>query len=156
MASFVVQLGGNLSPAHERLSIGRRNPTVQGEIVMKFLSIYKTAERGVPPSQEEMAKMGKLIEDGMKAGFLLATEGCLPSALGARVRMSGGKVTVTDGPFTEAKEVVGGFALLQANSKEEALELVKNFLQVAGDGECELRQLFEAGQNTCPSVAARA
>jgi hypothetical protein len=122
---------------------------------MKFLSIYKTTERGVPPSQEEMAKMGKLVEDGMKAGFLLATEGCLPSALGARVRISGGKLTVTDGPFAEAKEVVGGFALLRANSKEEALEMVKNFLQVAGDGECELRQLFEAGQNTCADAAAR-
>src|SRR5713226_1673299 len=113
---------------------------------MRFLSIYKTAERGVPPSQEEMARMGKLIEEEMKAGTLLATEGCLPSALGARVRISGGKLTVTDGPFTEAKEVIGGFALLKANSKEEALEMVKNFLQVAGDGECELRQVFEAGQ----------
>ena len=122
---------------------------------MKFLSMYKTTERGVPPSQEEMAKMGKLVEDGMKAGFLLATEGCLPSALGARVRISGGKLTVTDGPFAEAKEVVGGFALLRANSEEEALEMVKNFLQVAGDGECELRQLFEAGQNTCADAAAR-
>ena len=116
---------------------------------MRFLSIYKTAEQGIPPSQEEMAKMGKLIEDEMKAGTLLATEGCLPSALGARVRMSGGKVTVTDGPFTEAKEVVGGFALLSANSKEEAIKLVKNFLQVAGhDGECELRQIYEADQDT--------
>jgi hypothetical protein len=123
---------------------------------MKFLSIYKTAERGVPPSQEEMAKMGKLVEEGMKAGFLLATEGCQPSALGARVRISGGKLTVTDGPFAEAKEVVGGFALLRANSKEEALEMVKNFLQVAGDGECELRQLYEAGQVTCADAAARA
>jgi hypothetical protein len=121
---------------------------------MKFLSIYKTAERSAPPSQEEMARMGKLVEDGMKAGFLLATEGCLPTALGARVRMSGGKLTVTDGPFAEAKEVVGGFALLRANSKEEALEMVKNFLQVAGDGECELRQLYEAGQNKCADAAA--
>ena len=121
---------------------------------MKFLSIYKSAERGVPPSQEEMIKMGKLVEDGMKAGFLLATEGCLPSALGARVRISGGKVTVTDGPFTEAKEVVGGFAILRANSKEEAVEMAKNFLQVVGDGECELRQLYEAGQNTCADAAA--
>jgi hypothetical protein len=122
---------------------------------MKFLSIYKTAERSAPPSQEEMARMGKLVEDGMKAGFLLATEGCLPSALGARIRMSSGKLTVTDGPFAEAKEVVGGFALLRAKSKEEALEMVKNFLQVAGDGECELRQLYEAGQNTCADAAAR-
>src|SRR5437870_3152234 len=85
---------------------------------MKFLSMYKSVERGVPPSQEEMAKMGKLVEEGMKAGWLLATEGCLPSALGARVRRSGGKLTVTDGPFTEAKEVVGGFAILRANLKD--------------------------------------
>jgi hypothetical protein len=131
------------------------NPDSRGETIMKFLSIYKTAERSAPPSQEEMARMGKLVEDGMKAGFLLATEGCLPSALGARIRMSSGKLTVTDGPFAEAKEVVGGFALLRANSKEEALEMVKNFLQVAGDGECELRQLYEAGQNTCADAAAR-
>jgi len=122
---------------------------------MRFLSIYKTAERGLPPTPEEMATMGKLIEDGMKAGYLLAVEGCMPSATGARVRFSGGKVTVTDGPFTESKEVIGGLALLQANSKEEAIELVKQFLHVAGDGECELRQLFEADQNTQAQSAAR-
>jgi hypothetical protein len=121
---------------------------------MKFLSIYKTAERNAPPSQEEMSKMGKLIEEGMKAGWLLSTEGCLPSALGARVRLSGGKLTVSDGPFTEAKELVGGFAILRTNSKEEAIELAKQFLPVAGDGECELRQLYEAGQNTCVEKAA--
>ena len=120
---------------------------------MRFLSIYKTVERAVPPTQEEMAKMGKLIEDGMKAGFLLAVEGCLPSATGARVRQLNGKLTVTDGPFTESKEVIGGLALLQANSKEEALELVKQFLQVAGDGECELRQLFEANQSAATSAS---
>jgi hypothetical protein len=101
-----------------------------------------------------MSKMGKLIEEGTKAGWLLATEGCLPSALGARVRLSGGKLTVTDGPFTEAKELVGGFAILRTNSKEEAIELAKQFLPVAGDGECELRQLYEAGQNTCADKAA--
>jgi len=110
---------------------------------MRFLSIYKAPERNVPPSQEEMAKMGKLIEEGMKAGYLLGTEGCLPSALGVRVRRTEGKLRVTDGPFTESKEVVGGFALLQANSKDEALEYVKQFLQVVGEGECEIRQLFE-------------
>jgi hypothetical protein len=122
---------------------------------MRFLSIYKTVERGVPPSPEEMAEMGKRIEEGMKAGFLLAVEGCMPSALGARVRLSNGKLTVTDGPFIESKEVVGGLAILQANSKEEAIERVKQFLSFAGDGECELRQLFEAGQNTQAQGAAR-
>src|SRR5260370_18954401 len=113
---------------------------------MRFLSVYKAAERGVPPSQEEMAKMGKLVEEGMKSGWLLGTEGCLPSALAARVRFSNGKHTVTDGPFTESKEVIGGFAILQANSKEEAIELAKNFLQVMGVGERELRQIY--GANT--------
>jgi hypothetical protein len=126
---------------------------------MRFLSIYKTAERTTPPTPEEMAAMGKLIEEGMKAGWLLATEGCLPTALGARVRRSNGKLTVTDGPFTESKELVGGFAILKANSKEEAIELARQFLQVAGEGECELRQLYEPnsidpGQPSCHESAA--
>lgn len=112
---------------------------------MKFLSIYKAAERNTPPSAEEMAAMGKLIEEGVKAGWLVATEGCLPSALGARVRRSSGKLSVTDGPFTESKEVVGGFAILKANSKAEAIELARDFLKVVGDGECELRQIYEQG-----------
>lgn len=120
---------------------------------MRFLSIYKTVERSTPPTQEEMASMGKLIEEGMKAGWLIATEGCLPSALGARVRRATGKISVTDGPFIETKEVVGGFALLQADSKAEAIELARKFLQIAGDGECELRQLYEAGEGNCANHA---
>jgi hypothetical protein len=91
--------------------------------------------------------MGKLIEEGMKAGWLVATEGCLPSALGARVRISDGKTSVTDGPFTESKELVGGFAILKANSKAEAIELAKHFLSVVGTGECELRQVYEEPQS---------
>ena len=113
---------------------------------MRFLSIYKSVERNSPPSPEEMANMGKLIEEGMKAGWLVATEGCLPSALGARVAISNGKFTVTDGPFTESKEVVGGFAILNANSKEEAIQLAKNFLQHVGQGETEIRPLYDACQ----------
>jgi hypothetical protein len=120
---------------------------------MKFLSIYKSPERNVAPSQEEMAQMGKLIEEGMKAGWLVATEGCLPSALGARVRMDNGKLSVTDGPFTEAKELVGGFAILQAKSKEEAIELAKDFLKVVGQGECEVRQLYEETQQATAGAA---
>jgi hypothetical protein len=111
---------------------------------MRFLSIYKAPETNVPPTTQEMAKMGKLIEEMTNAGVLLATEGCLPSAKGARVRRSGGKLTVTDGPFTESKELIAGFALLNAKSKEEAIELTKRFLEVAGEGECEVRQIFEA------------
>jgi hypothetical protein len=111
---------------------------------MRFLSIYKTVETNAPPSLEHMARMGKLIEESMKAGELVATEGCLPSVLGARVRRSEGKVTVTDGPFAETKEVIGGFAILEANSKEEAIEIARRFLEVAGEGECEIRQICSA------------
>src|SRR5438105_15910398 len=99
---------------------------------MKFLSMYKSPERNTPPSQEEMSRMGKLIEEGFKAGWLVATEGCLPSALGARVRRSGEKTTVTDGPFTESKELVGGFAILRTNSREEAIQLAKQFVHLVG------------------------
>jgi hypothetical protein len=112
---------------------------------MRFLCLYKPAKQeGAPPSQQEMAVMGQLIEEMVKEGVLLATEGCQPSAKGARVRLSGGKLTVTDGPFTETKELIGGFAIIQAKSKAEAIELTKRFLKVAGDGESEIRQLHEA------------
>lgn len=119
---------------------------------MRFLSIYKTAESNTPPSPEFVAAMQKLIEEGMKSGWLIATEGCLPSALGARVRKSGGKLTVVDGPFTESKEVVGGFAILEAKSKEDAIRLAREFLKVAGDGECELRQIFTESDGSCVDV----
>jgi len=68
---------------------------------MRFLSIYKTRETGMPPTPEYRERMQRLVEEGMKAGWLLATEGCLPTALGARVRSSGGELLVTDGPFAE-------------------------------------------------------
>lgn len=111
---------------------------------MRFISFYRPAKAEcAPPSKEEVARMAKLIEEGMRAGTLLSTEGLKPSANGARVRLSEGKVTVTDGPFTEAKELIAGFAIIQANSKEEAIEMAKGFLQVAGDGETEIRQLYE-------------
>ncbi|MDB5309475.1 MAG: hypothetical protein JWO38_3677 [Gemmataceae bacterium] len=116
---------------------------------MRFLMLYrpadsKNSEAGVPPSQEEMAEMGKFIEEMTKTGVLLATEGCQPSSKGALVRSARGKVTVTDGPFTEAKELIAGFALVQVKSKDEAVELAKRFLKVAGDGESEIRQVYEA------------
>src|SRR5262245_17939992 len=91
-----------------------------------------------------MANMQKLVEEGMTAGWLITTEGCLPSAKGARVRRAGGKTTVTDGPFTETKELVAGFAILEAPTKQQAIELTKRFLDVAGDGTCEIREVFTA------------
>lgn len=120
---------------------------------MRFLSIYKTRERSTPPSQEEICQMGKLVEEGMKAGWLLATEGCLPTALGARVRRAEGKITVLDGPFAETREVVGGFAILKANSKAEAIQMAKDFLEHVADGECELRQLYEGAEGATQDAA---
>lgn len=115
---------------------------------MRFLMLYRpadvaSAESGAPPSAEEMAAMGKLIGDMAKAGVLRATDGCMPSAKGARVRRAAGKVTVTDGPFTEAKELIAGFAIVEAESKAHAIELARDFLAVAGDGESEIRQLHD-------------
>jgi hypothetical protein len=118
---------------------------------MRYLSIYKHVETNEPPTPEMMARMGELIEKSMKAGTLVATEGCLPSALGARVRKDGDRITVTDGPFTETKELVGGFAILEARSKEHAIELAKEFLAVAGGGECELRQIY--GEQSCEGAS---
>src|SRR5215475_5303964 len=123
---------------------------------MKFLSIYRSQERNTPPSPAEMERMGKLVEDGFKSGKLIATEGCMPTALGARMRIDNGAVTVTDGPFSEAKEVIGGFAIISVNSKAEAIEYVREFLSAVGAGECELRQVYEAGTASCQEHAAKA
>ena len=118
---------------------------------MRYLTIYtpdakvtKRNESGTPPTEQEIAEMGKFIEEAAKAGVVLSGEGCAPSSKGARVRLAGGKLTVTDGPFTEAKEVIAGFAILQTKSKAEAIEWTKRFLKVAGDGVSEIRQLHEA------------
>jgi len=113
---------------------------------MRFLSIYKTVECNTPPAPEEMAAMGKLIQEGMQAGWLVSTEGCLPTALGARVRRSEGKVMVTDGPFTESKELIGGFWIIQVKSREEAIEWAKRAPCPHGEGndaEIEIRQFYE-------------
>jgi hypothetical protein len=111
---------------------------------MRFLCLYKPAKaEGTPPREEEIAEMGKLIEESFKSGILLATEGCLPSALGVRVRKTNGSFKVTDGPFTEAKELVGGFALIHVKSKKEAIDFTKKFMNIAGDGEVELRQVYD-------------
>jgi len=110
---------------------------------MRFLCLYKPGKPEKPPTQEDMARMGKLVEEGFKDGWLLSTEGCLPSAMGSRVRLADEKFTVTDGPFAETREIVGGFAIIQASSKEAAIERTKYFLEVAGGGETEIRQLHE-------------
>jgi hypothetical protein len=111
---------------------------------MRFISIFTHEPNDRPPTETEMATMGKLIEEGMKAGWLIATEGVNFGATGVRVhKTAGGKVTVTDGPFVETKEVIGGYALLKAATKEEVVELTRRFLNVVGQGTCEIYHLYE-------------
>jgi len=112
---------------------------------MRFLCLYRpgTPESDKPPTQEEMASMGKLIEDMAKAGVLLATEGCLPTSKGMRLSIDSGKFTVTDGPFPETKELIAGFCMLQVKTKAEAIEWCKRFLSLVGVGQSEIRMLHE-------------
>jgi len=110
---------------------------------MRFLSMIRINENGGQvPSEQLMADMGKLIEQMTKDGSLVRTAGLRPTAEGVRVRLSKGKLSTVDGPFTETKEVIGGFAILEAASRQQAIELTKRFLQIHGDGweiECEVR-----------------
>jgi hypothetical protein len=116
---------------------------------MRFMILVKAdknSETGVLPDEKLLAEMGKYNEDLARAGVLLAAEGLHPSSKGARVRFSGTKRTVIDGPFTEAKELIAGFWLIQVRSKEEAIEWVKRSPNPfpGTESEIEIRQVFEA------------
>jgi hypothetical protein len=115
---------------------------------MKFMLIMKStkdSEAGVPPTTEQMMTMMTYHEEAVKSGMLLAAEGVHPSSKGARVRFSGTKRTVTDGPFTETKELIAGFWIIQARSREEAIEWVKRIPNVwREETEIEIRQVAEA------------
>lgn len=112
---------------------------------MRFLSMIRIDENsGNTPSEQLMQDMGKLIDEMTRNGVLINTAGLRPTTEGVRVRLRGGKLSTTDGPFTETKEVIGGYAVLEASSMQEAVELTKRFLRVHGDEwniECEVRQL---------------
>ena len=113
---------------------------------MRFMLLVKAdknTEAGILPSEKELADMGKYNDELVKAGVMLAGEGLQPSSKGARVKFSGGKRTVVDGPFAESKELVAGFWLIEAKSKEEAIEWVKR-VPFTGEAEIEIRQVFEA------------
>jgi hypothetical protein len=112
---------------------------------MRFMMLYKPGtESDAPPSRQEMEAMGQLIQEMAQSGVLIATDGLQASSKGAKVRISDGKFTVTDGPFTETKELIAGYAIVQASSKEEAIELAKRFLKVVGQGESEIRLMHDA------------
>lgn len=111
---------------------------------MRFISIFTHEPINRPPTEQEMAAMGKLIADAMQEGWLIATEGISFGEKGFRVHKGAGSdVAVIDGPFAESKEVIGGYALLKAGSKAEVIELTRRFLTVAGQGTCEIYQLYE-------------
>ena len=115
---------------------------------MRFMIIVKAtkdSEAGVMPSEQLLRDMGKFNEELVKAGVMLAGEGLQPSSKGARVRFSGAKRTVIDGPFAETKELIAGFWLWKVKSKEEAIEWVKRCPNpMKGESEIEIRQVFEA------------
>ncbi|MCT9929880.1 YciI family protein [Planotetraspora sp. A-T 1434] len=113
---------------------------------MRFLMMTTDdgSAAGNPPDEKLFAEMGRFIEEMSRAGVLLATGGLDPRA--THIRSSGGKITVTDGPYTEAKEAVVGFALIEARSKEEAIELSKRFWQIIGDGQGVIQQVFGPGE----------
>lgn len=127
---------------------------------MRFMIMVKADkdyEAGLPPKPELLGAIGKLSHDMVRAGVLVETGGLLPSSRGARVRASGGKLSVTDGPFAETKELVGGYAIVQAKSRADAVELGKQFMDVhvavlgsSYDGECEIRQLSDASDCASP------
>jgi hypothetical protein len=115
---------------------------------MRFMMIVKHAENQGPPPKPLMDAIAKLGEEATRAGTMLGTGGLAPTTQGGRVRLSGGKVTVTDGPFTESKEVIGGFAQFDLKSKEEAIESAVRFMELhkkhwpGWEGETEVRQMF--------------
>jgi hypothetical protein len=131
---------------------------------MRFMMLVKgnkNYEAGVPPDPELMAAIGQHAQEMIKRGKLLESGGLLPSSAGARVRVAGGKVTVVDGPFTEAKELVGGYAIMQAESRAEAIEMGKQFMKLHVDvlgasyeGELEIRQLADFAAEDKNHVAA--
>jgi len=115
---------------------------------MRYMMIVKHKEaQGMPP-KELMDAIGKLTEEAIKDGTLLGNGGLLPTAAGASVRLSGGRVTVTDGPFTEAKEIIGGYALFELKSKQEAVEGARHFMELhkklwpGWEGETEVREMM--------------
>ena len=112
---------------------------------MRFLSMIRIDENsGVVPSEQLMSNMGKLIGEMTREGVLISTAGLRPTAEGVRVRLRGGKLSTVDGPFSETKEVIGGFAILETASMKEAIEQTKRFLRIHGNEwniDCEVRQM---------------
>jgi len=123
---------------------------------MVLVKASEDSEAGIMPTEEQLADMGKFNEEMVKAGVMLAGEGLHPTSKGARVKFSGSERTVTDGPFTETKELIAGFWLIQVKSREEAIEWIKRCPNPGpGESEIEIRQVFEAedfGEELTPEL----
>lgn len=123
----------------------------KGNTTMKFMLMTKLSnENAPPPPMELMAAIGRFTAEIAQTGVLVSTGGLMPTSKGAKARLSGGKITFTDGPFAEAKECIGGYAIVNVNSKDEAIELSRRFLQVHADVmgpgyelDSEIRQMYE-------------
>ncbi len=129
-----------------------RKPGTKRFILM--LKADATTESGALPSEEVLTEMGKLMEEGVRTGALLAGDGLKPSATGARLRVAGGKASTIDGPFTESKELIAGYTLLQLASLAEAVAFAKRWLEVhrlvgVDEAEIEVRELMEPGETPC-------
>jgi hypothetical protein len=126
---------------------------------MRFMTMVKSVENAVPPPKALMDAIAKLGEEAFKAGVMVETGGLAPSAAGARVRLAGGKLSVTDGPFTETKELIGGYAVYELKSKQEAIDWTLRFMELhkthwpGWEGEAEIRQMF--GADFDPRAATR-
>ncbi|MGQ0695937.1 MAG: YciI family protein [Nitrospiraceae bacterium] len=116
---------------------------------MRFMTMVKSLENLGPPPKALMDAIAKLSDEGIKEGTLIETGGLFPSSVGARVRLAGGKFTVTDGPFIETSEVIGGYAVVEVESRKEAIEQTMRFMELhkehwpGWEGETEIRQIFE-------------
>ena len=116
---------------------------------MRFMIMGRFPESSDPPPKRLMEAIAKVDNEATRDGVLVQTGGLLPSSMGTRIRLSGGRVTVTDGPFTEAKEVIGGYGIFEVTSKQEAIEWASRFMQLhqehwGCEGEFEIRQMFDA------------
>jgi hypothetical protein len=122
---------------------------------MRFMMLVKSAENFGPPPKALMDAIGELAQEAVKTGTMVESGGLSPTAMSTRVRVSGGNVTAIDGPFTESKEVVGGFAVFELKSKQEALEGALRFMELhkkhwpGWEGETEIRQIFGPEDNPC-------
>jgi len=124
---------------------------------MRFMMLVKSSENSGPPPKELMDAIAKLGEEASKSGNMVETGGLAPAAMSTRVRLAQGKITALDGPFAETKELVGGYAIFEFKSKQEAIESTLNFMELhrkhwpGWEGETEIRQIFTQQDYTCES-----